>query len=226
MNFYPFHLGDYISRTQHLSLIEDLCYRRMIDRYYLTEEMLPLDHDMIGRLIGMRDHIDVVCLIVSEFFTKTEHGYFHQRCDEEIKKYRMKADRARVLADKRWHGQRHDTTSDTISHTISSATNTNTITNTNTNTISKKEDSSATSTAKPPKRPRTPSVPDDAWIESLKATYHWIDIPTEIKKIETWLEVNPQRQKTRRFIINWLNRIDKPVITESFRKENKWSKAF
>ena len=221
MNFYPFHLGDYISRTQHLSLIEDLCYRRMIDRYYLTEDMLPLDHDMIGRLIGMRDHIDVVCIIVSEFFTKTEHGYFHQRCDEEIKKYRMKADRARVLADKRWHGQRHDTTSDTISHTMSSATNT--ITNTNT---SKKEDSSATSTAKPPKRPRTPSVPDDAWIDSLKSSYHWLDVPTELSKMESWLEVNPQRQRTRRFIINWLNRIQKPVSVTAVRRPNKYANAF
>ena len=38
MNYYPFHIGDYISHTSHLSDAEDLAYRRMIDLYYQTEE--------------------------------------------------------------------------------------------------------------------------------------------------------------------------------------------
>lgn len=126
MNFYPFHLGDYMSVTQHLTHMEDLCYRRMIDRYYLAEAPLPCDINMIARLIGMRDHIDIVSQILSEFFTKTDAGYMHSRCEEEIAKYKQKAERARGLADKRWHGQREDTKSDTISHTESSATNTKT----------------------------------------------------------------------------------------------------
>jgi uncharacterized protein YdaU (DUF1376 family) len=141
MNFYPFHLGDYISRTQHLSLLEDLAYRRMIDRYYLTEEELPLCTEQISRVIGMRDHTEIVNQIVCEFFVKTETGYRHERCDEEIKRYRHKADRARGLADKRWHGSDSVVKSDTITHTKShtkphtkSYTKSSaTITNTNTN---------------------------------------------------------------------------------------------
>ena len=38
MNFYPFHIGDYISHTSHLSDAEDLAYRRMIDIYFQTEK--------------------------------------------------------------------------------------------------------------------------------------------------------------------------------------------
>jgi uncharacterized protein YdaU (DUF1376 family) len=221
MNFYPFHLGDYVSRTQHLSLLEDLCYRRLIDRYYLTEDMLPLEIGTIARLIGMRDHIDIVNDIVSEFFVKTDEGYFHARCHEEINKYRQKADRARVLADKRWHGQSDDTISDTTSHTISSATNT--ITNTNTNVLDEKKNSAAPAK---PKRPRTNNIPDEDWIESLKLTYHWVDIDNEMRKIDAWVSVNPQRQKTRRFIINWLNRVEKPVNTAAARKPNKYANAW
>jgi uncharacterized protein YdaU (DUF1376 family) len=126
MKFYPFHLGDYMSDTQHLSHMEDLCYRRMIDRYYLAEAPLPCDINMIARVIGMRDHIDIVSQILSEFFIKTDAGYTHYRCEEEIAKYKQKAERARGLADKRWHGQREDTISHTISDTKSSATNTKT----------------------------------------------------------------------------------------------------
>ena len=226
MNFYPFHLGDYKSHTSHLTPMEDLAYRRMIDHYYLAEAPLPCDQNTVARLIGMRDHIDIVNDILCEYFQKTDTGYTHDRCEIEIAKYKQKADRARVLADKRWSGQRRDTISDTTSQTISSATNT--ITNTITN-INKKEDSSDASPAPQAKRPRTNSIPDEEWIESLKATYAWLDIPSEMTKISTWISVNPQRQLTRRFIINWLNRIGKP-LTQSTQttqsKPNKYANAW
>ena len=133
MKFYPFNIGDYTRRTTHLTLTEDICYRRLLDLYYMTESPIALDLDKVSRLIGMRDHNEVVCDIVCEFFTKTDAGYLHETCEEEIAKYRSKADRARVLADKRWSGQRDDTTSDTKSHTKSCATNTNTNTKTSKN---------------------------------------------------------------------------------------------
>jgi uncharacterized protein YdaU (DUF1376 family) len=133
VKFYPFNIGDYTRRTTHLTLIEDICYRRLLDLYYMTESPIALDLDKVSRLIGMRDHNEVVCCIVCEFFAKTDAGYLHETCEEEIAKYRSKADRARGLADKRWAGQRQDVKSDTISDTMSSTINTNTNTNTSKN---------------------------------------------------------------------------------------------
>ena len=40
MNYYNFHIGDYARRTRHLSVIEDLFYRRLLDLYYTTEAPL------------------------------------------------------------------------------------------------------------------------------------------------------------------------------------------
>ena len=40
MNYYPFHIGDYASHTRHLTLMEDLAYRRLLDLYYLHERPL------------------------------------------------------------------------------------------------------------------------------------------------------------------------------------------
>jgi len=103
MNFYPFHLGDYVKKTAHLTPMEDLIYRRLIDRYYMTEQPIPLDVEGVARLIGMRDHISFVSDILSEFFLKSEDGYRHERCDEEIEKYHKKADSARKANQLRWN---------------------------------------------------------------------------------------------------------------------------
>lgn len=32
MNYYPFHIGDYLTETAHLSWLEDCAYRRLLDR--------------------------------------------------------------------------------------------------------------------------------------------------------------------------------------------------
>jgi uncharacterized protein YdaU (DUF1376 family) len=138
MNFYPFHLGDYKKRTHYLSLMEDLCYRRMIDLYYLTEAPLPLEIDTIARMIGMRDHIIEVTTIISDFFVKTDAGYVSDRCEEEIEKYKARASRASKLAEKRWHSTEKpcDVVCDT--HTKSNA-NQEPVTSIDTKPVSKRK---------------------------------------------------------------------------------------
>ena len=52
------------------------------------------------------------------------------------------------------------------------------------------------------------------FISSLKTNpaYKGIDLETEFGKMDAWLLAHPGRQKTKRFIVNWLNKIDKPII--------------
>lgn len=109
MNFYPFHLGDYAAHTKHLNLLEDLAYRRMIDLYYTSEKPLPLDPEKVARLIGMRDHMQEVSDVLSDFFVKSEYGYINSRCDKEIETYRAKADRAKSANKARWGADKSDT---------------------------------------------------------------------------------------------------------------------
>jgi hypothetical protein len=35
--------------------------------------------------------------------------------------------------------------------------------------------------------------------------------------MDTWLLTKPGRQKTRRFIVQWLNKIDKPMPTNGYK---------
>lgn len=55
---------------------------------------------------------------------------------------------------------------------------------------------------------------DEDFLKNLKANpvYKHINIDFELGKMDVWLAERPGRQKTRRFIIHWLNKIDRPVV--------------
>jgi uncharacterized protein YdaU (DUF1376 family) len=92
MNFYPFHIGDYISHTSHLTDEEDLAYRRMIDLYYMTEQPFN-DSSTIARRI--RSSVETVESILHEFFEFCADDCWHsKRVDEEIAKYHSRLDQA------------------------------------------------------------------------------------------------------------------------------------
>ena len=104
MHYYQKNIGDYRRDTMNLSLLEHGVYTTLIDHYTLNEEPISLDHLDVCWTIGARTDNEktAVCLILSKFFIKTDEGYRHKRCDEEIAKYHAKSDTARVNANKRW----------------------------------------------------------------------------------------------------------------------------
>lgn len=91
MNHYPFHVGDYVRDTAHLSLIEDAIYRRALDWYYINERPIPADPKKAARLFRATDHQDMVASVLDEFFTLEDDGYHNKRCDEELDAYRESA---------------------------------------------------------------------------------------------------------------------------------------
>lgn len=101
MNFYPFHIGDYISHTAHLTDAEDLAYRRMIDLYYQTEKPFS-DVAWVARKV--KSTPDIVAILLDEFFEFWDEDFTwrNKRADEEIAKYHAKANSARNANLKRW----------------------------------------------------------------------------------------------------------------------------
>ncbi|NMK48046.1 YdaU family protein [Achromobacter sp. Bel] len=89
MNYYPHHIGDFNSATRHLTRIERSVYRDLIELYYDTEAPLSRDVDRLCRLLIARSDEEqaAVVQVLSEFFTDTEHGWRHVRCDAEIARY-------------------------------------------------------------------------------------------------------------------------------------------
>lgn len=88
MHYYQFNIGDYMSHTKGLTLLEDLAYRRMLDEYYLHESPLPLSISEIARQIGLPEKKEEVGYVLSKFFVETDKGYINARAQKEIKKYK------------------------------------------------------------------------------------------------------------------------------------------
>jgi uncharacterized protein YdaU (DUF1376 family) len=94
MHYFQFNIGDYKSHTNHLDLLEDLAYRRLLDLYYLHERPLNSGITSVARQIGMRDHETQVKTILEEFFCLTEDGWVNSRADREIQHYHGKIEQA------------------------------------------------------------------------------------------------------------------------------------
>ena len=102
MHYYQFNIGDYQSHTAHLTDLEDLAYRRMLDWCYLHEKPLPIDPEEIARLVRMRTHSDCIAVVLREYFKKAENGWISLRVLEEIARVGVKSDKAAESAKARW----------------------------------------------------------------------------------------------------------------------------
>lgn len=102
MHYYQFNIGDYASHTRHLTLMEDLIYRRLLDWYYLNEKPIPLDSIKASRLIQTKDHFQDVETILIEFFIQTDDGWINKRADNEIAVYQGFIEAGKRGAAKRW----------------------------------------------------------------------------------------------------------------------------
>jgi uncharacterized protein YdaU (DUF1376 family) len=149
MNFYPFHVGDYKSHTDHLTPKEDICYRRLLDHYYLHESPIPNDMPAVARHIKMRDSEEVIKAILIEFFELRGEYWHSSRADKEISAYVAKSEKARKSIACRWANtnvlrtnNERNTSAEYERNTSlvyeGITTNTNTITNTISNAAKKK----------------------------------------------------------------------------------------
>lgn len=98
MNFYPHHIGDYMTATAHLTWLEDCAYRRLLDTYYVKEHPLPADVAQVCRLVraASKDERKAVETVLTEFFVLGANGWQHGRCEREIEKAKVSAERAKA----------------------------------------------------------------------------------------------------------------------------------
>ena len=106
MHYYQFNIGDYKSHTEHLSEMEDLTYRRLLDWYYLHETPIPLDETEVARQIRMRSHSDCIAVVLREYFECTDDGWVHHRANKELAKAGDKSQKASESAKARWNKQK------------------------------------------------------------------------------------------------------------------------
>jgi uncharacterized protein YdaU (DUF1376 family) len=112
MHYFQFNIGDYASHTRHLTVIEDLAYRRLLDFYYLQERPLNSGLTSVARQINMRDYETEVQAVLDEFFELTDEGWTNARADKEIAHYKAKVEQAsragKASAERRLNGRSTD----------------------------------------------------------------------------------------------------------------------
>ena len=89
MNWFGFHLGDWVKKTTDLTLLQEGIYLRLVCWCYVNEQPLPLTLKRvreIARSKGSREH-DAVQAVLYRFFEQRDDGWHHSRVDEEIARY-------------------------------------------------------------------------------------------------------------------------------------------
>jgi uncharacterized protein YdaU (DUF1376 family) len=212
MFFYQFNIKDFHYDTGHLDLVTEGTYRRLIDFAYETEAPIT---DIAYTSRRIRCEESVVAAVLEEFFEKTEAGWVHARIQKEVAAYQQLKQKGKVAAAKRWNGYPMGNPSPTQCQTDAPPMPTKNQEPINQEPVKK--------TVAPKAQP-TPKLSDEEWLESLKGHYPHLDIESESRKMDAWLSTRRGKQKTRRFIVNWLNRIDAPLQTQA--STSPWASAF
>lgn len=231
MHYYPHHIGDYLSHTSNLTLLEHGVYLRLLQCYYMQE--CPLTGD-INRQIAARsdDEKEAVSYVLKTFFTQTDDGYIQAGADKRIAAFREKSDKARKAVESRWHSGR--ITNESGKHTDVLKTDTDAIPTNNQEPVTNNQEPVKTLAVSDKSLPAVQvkkigfDYAEKRWvglqenasqIKIWAETYPGVDLRAEFMEMKSWLTSNPANRKTNlsRFINNWL----KKSQDRASRPENK-----
>lgn len=87
--FYAWFPGDYLRDTQHLSMVEDAAYRRLLDAYYMrgTLEANASALLRVARAI-LPDEQAAVVKVAAEYFEERDGLLYHSKVEHEIARSR------------------------------------------------------------------------------------------------------------------------------------------
>jgi uncharacterized protein YdaU (DUF1376 family) len=113
MHYYQFNIGDWGLGTSHLSLEEEAIYLRLINHYYDTEKPIPEETQWVIRRLRLGQDAGIVESVLTEFFTLSDKGWEHKRCEEMLKAYRKTVKKNRENGKKGGRPRKDAASSDT-----------------------------------------------------------------------------------------------------------------
>ena len=94
MHYYKFNIADYRKDTGHLSTIEHGIYRQLIDWYYLDEQPIPEETQVVIRRLRLGiEEVKFLQNVLADFFVLGKTGYKHKRIEVEIKDYQEQVEK-------------------------------------------------------------------------------------------------------------------------------------
>ena len=98
------HLGDYARDADHLSLLQEGAYLRLMRWYYSTARPIPNDLERIYRrcMASSIEEQHAVRIILEEFFVLDGPVWKHKRIEQELAEWLGVSDQATSAIKKRW----------------------------------------------------------------------------------------------------------------------------
>lgn len=123
VKWYVFNPGDYYSATLGLTDAQDLCYRQLIDAYYLREGPLPANPQECLRMLRTKTKkVKILQSVLEQFFLLESDGWHHKRIDNEITRYTQgQPAREQKKAEYRQRRQRFNTERKALYQTLKAA---------------------------------------------------------------------------------------------------------
>lgn len=213
--YFPFYPSDWLSSPRIIcsTLVQQGAYIRLLSVCWLSGDCsLPNDSRKLSMLSGLQEQ---ELEFVYQMFTPHPRKEGHLTNDRLLKEW----ERAHWISEKRSQaGKKSGKVRRTyVQHMHKQNMNKNgtcvdkSESDSESDINTKKEEVARQVSKKPTK----PTLTDDEWLGEIKnnPAYAHIDFSVQIGKMEAWLSLpqNKHRIKSRKFILNWLNRVEKPV---------------
>jgi hypothetical protein len=90
MHYYQHNIADYRKDTRFLTPLQHWAYRELLDEYYLSEKPVTKNEtDLFWRMGANTDELqEAIRTVLKGFFSETDDGFIHKRCDVEIQAYK------------------------------------------------------------------------------------------------------------------------------------------
>ncbi len=198
-----FYTSDFLTGTLFMTNEQVGIYVRLLCAQHQHGGMI--DKTSFNSIVGNHN-------IIRGKFVEVDDGFFNERLMIEMDKRKVKSSNLSANATVRWKkAKQKDNKCNAIASDLNMPTedaNENVNEDRNKNEVKKKISKKLT---------------DEEWLKSIKdnPAYQHIEIDRELAKMDAWLSTQPGRKKTRRFIINWLNKVEKPVSLKPVVNKNE-----
>ncbi len=219
--WFRFFIEDFERDTRDLNPEETGIYLRLMLWYYSSAKPIPnTDLWRVATRIGLNptpierpDPIASLRHVLDTYFTCDDGEFFnHKRIEEELEHWRKSSGAGRSAAEKRWR------INGSHAGALQAQCIGNTNQNQNQNQKKKKQRQVGSAEASPDLSPVVETLPlrdgrpfpiKQSVVSEFEVAYPRVDVPSTLREMRAWLIANPDRRKTQRgclrFVNTWLS---------------------
>ena len=208
----PLYTGDYLRDTRGLSMSEHGAYLLLLTFSWDSKGPVPLDERECAGICNARsgDELEAVRRVLNRFFVRMDDGWYNPRMQKEVERAEA-ISRARSVAGRKGFqaiAKQLPGKSPASASTPTPTLTPTTITREKPLARAERSPAELTVVESLPLRDGTQFPVRRFEVQEFESAYPQVDIPATLREMRAWLIANPDRRKTRRgclrFVNHWL----------------------